>query len=144
MKILKYIFLLLLLALFASSVFIATQKGNFDVSRSKIIKSSKSTVFNYVNNYRNWEIFGTWKNDDPDITFFYPENTVGSGASYSWKGSNGDGDIKTISVKENQSIIQKMNYNGTISDVFWTFKDTVGGTKVTWRSKGLMSFSFKI
>jgi hypothetical protein len=26
----------------------------------------------------------------------------------------------------------------------WKFKDTVGGTKVTWRSKGKMDFMFKI
>ena len=55
MKILKYIFLLILLAFFALTVFVATQKGDFNVTRSIIIKSPKSTVFNYVNDYRNWE-----------------------------------------------------------------------------------------
>jgi hypothetical protein len=36
-----------------------------------------------------------------------------------------------------------MNYNGTSSSVFWSFKDTVGGTKVHgnyWRDE----FSFKV
>lgn len=144
MKILKYLFLLLLLALFATTIFIATQKGNFDVTRSAIIKSPKSTVFNYVNDYRNWETFGSWKKEDPSMTFYYPKNTVGKNATYSWKGSDGDGEMKTISVRENESIIQKMNFGGSLSDVFWTFKDTLNGTKVTWRSKGTMNFGFKI
>ncbi len=37
-----------------------------------------------------------------------------------------------------------MKCEGTTSTVFWNFKDTIGGTKVTWRSKGKMSFLFKI
>jgi hypothetical protein len=52
--------------------------------------------------------------------------------------------MKTIFVKENDSIAQKMNYEGTDSNVFWSFKDTVGGTKVTWKTTGKMSFLFKI
>ena len=57
MKILKYIFLLLLLSLISFSVFIATQKGNFSIEKSKIIHSSKSNVFNYVNDAENWQDF---------------------------------------------------------------------------------------
>lgn len=144
MKILKYIFLLILLGLFATSIYVATQKGNFDIERSRIIKSPKTTVFNYVNDYRNWENFGSWKTDDPAMQFNYPGNTIGKGGGYSWKSSDGSGNIKTISVKNNESITQKMSYNGSPSDVYWTFKDTVGGTKVTWHSKGTMSFGFKI
>src|ERR1043165_2275616 len=100
MRILKYIFLLLLLAFFALSVFVATQKGNFEVERSKIIKSPKATVFNYVNDYRNWENFGSWKTDDPKMTFNYPQHTVGKGGSYSWKGSEGEGNSRTNAVVE--------------------------------------------
>ena len=144
MKILKYIFLLLLLTLFATTVFIATQKGDFDVIRSRVIKSQRSTVFNYVNDFRNWETFGSWKKEDPEMTFNYPNNTVGIGANYSWKGNDGNGEMKTIAVKNNVSIHQKMDYNGSLSDVYWTFKDTAGGTKVTWRSKGTMGFGFKV
>ena len=144
MRIFKYIFLLILLALFATSVFIATQKGNFEIERSKVIKSPRAMVFNYVNDYRNWENFGSWKTDDQQMQFIYPANTAGKGGGYSWKGSDGDGNMKTVSVVENESIRQKMDYNGSFSEVNWTFKDTVGGTKVTWKSKGDMSFGFKI
>lgn len=144
MKILKYIFLLIVLAVFAMTVFIATQKGDFNVSRSIIIKSPKSTIFNYVNDFRNWETFGSWKKEDPKMEFYYPANTVGKGGSYSWKGNDGDGNMTTTDVKENTSIKQIMNFNGSISNVYWTFKDTIGGTKVTWNSRGTMNFGFKI
>ncbi len=60
MKILKYIFLLLLLAFIAVTIFVATQKGDFNVQRSVVIKSSRPTVFNFINDFRNWETFGSW------------------------------------------------------------------------------------
>jgi effector-binding domain-containing protein len=144
MRIIKYIFLLLLLSLVALSIFIATQKGGFNVERSKIINSPRPTVYNFVNDYKNWEDFGSWTVEDPEIKISYPQKTIGKGASYSWDGKEGDGQMRTLFVKENDSISQKMNYNGTLATVSWSFKDTTGGTKVSWRSSGKMSFFFKI
>lgn len=144
MRILKYIFLLLILSFVALSIFIATQKGDFEVERSKIINSPKTVVFNYVNDLHNWNNFGSWATNDPDIIANYPENTIGLGAYYSWESKDGDGKIETTFVKENDSIAQKMDMDGSPSNVFWRFKDTVGGTKVTWKIKGEMNFTMKI
>lgn len=144
MRILKYIFLLVILSIVGLTVFITTQKGDYDVTRSKVIKTPRTTVFNYVNDYRNWETFGSWMEEDKKITFEYLGKTIGKGGSYSWNSENGSGTSRTIFVKENDSIAQKMLVNETPSDVFWTFKDTAGGTKVTWRHKGKMDFKTKI
>ncbi|RZJ67576.1 MAG: transcriptional regulator [Flavobacterium sp.] len=144
MRILKYIFLLIILAFVAVVVFVATQKGNYSVERSRVIKSPRSVVFNYVNDYRNWENFSAWAGDSASSKFEYPAITSGKGGAFSWKSPDGEGNIKTVYVKENDSILQKMEFNGSPSDVSWKFKDTVGGTKVTWRSKGRMSFLYKI
>lgn len=144
MRIIKYIFLLLLLSLVALSIFIATQKGDFLVERSKIINSPVTSVYNYVNDFRNWNDFGSWTAEDPEIKLNYTPNTIGKGASYSWEGKDGQGEIRTIAVKENDSIAQTLNFEGTTSRISWHFKDTIGGTKVTWRTKGKMSFFFKI
>ena len=100
MRIIKYLFLLLLLSLVALSIFIATQKGEFTIERSKIINSPKASVYNYVNDYRNWEDFETWSDQDTQTQYNYPENTIGKGASYNWVGKNGSGNIQTIFTKE--------------------------------------------
>jgi effector-binding domain-containing protein len=144
MRILKYIFLLLLLSLVALFIFMATQKSDFNVERSKIINSPKLAVYNYINDYKNWEDFGSWTIDDPEIKISYPQKTIGKGASYSWEGKAGEGHMRTLFLKESDSISQKMDFNGTSADVSWKFKDTIGGTKVSWRSNGKMSFFFKI
>ena len=144
MRILKYIALLILLVLVASTILVATLRPDFNIVRTKIINTPKSSLFNYVNDYKNWADFGSWKQDDPSMTIKYGAVTSGKGASYTWKGNDGNGKMQTISVKDNDSIYQKMDYNGTLSEVFWSFKDTLGKTKVTWRTKGKMSFGFKI
>lgn len=144
MQILKYLFLLLLLSLVATTIFVATQKGEFQLERSKIINAPKSAVFNYVNDYQNWPNFNSWMLDDENLKMTYPAITFGKAASCSWTGADGTGDIQTTSIKNNESITQKLNNNGTESEVFWYFKDTVGGTKVTWKTKGNLSFELKM
>lgn len=144
MRIVKYIFLLILLALIGITVYVATQKGDFVIERSTVIKVPKEIVFNYVNDYRNWEQWVSSKEDDSSMEFIYPDNTVGEGSSYAWKSSNGDGEMKTIFVKQNDSIAQKVVVGSTEYSSNISFKDTVGGTKVTWRSTGNVDFMTKV
>lgn len=49
MKILKYIFLFIVLTVIALTVFIATQNSKYTLSNSKEINLPKHTVFNYLN-----------------------------------------------------------------------------------------------
>lgn len=145
MKILKYLFLLLLLSFIALTVFVATQKGFFTVERSKVINSPRATVYHYVNDFRNFEDFESWAVEDPSIKMSFPEKTVGNGASFSWENSEGKGTGITLQAKEGERIHQKISFDGTDADVNWIFKDTLNGkTKVTWKAKGEMSFLFKI
>jgi effector-binding domain-containing protein len=145
MKILKYLFLLSLLSLVALTVFVATQKGIFSVERSKVINSPKATVYNYVNDFRNYEDFESWAVEDPSIKMTYPNKTIGSGGSFYFASEEQAGNAITLKTKEGESIQQKMKYDGTEAAVNWTFKDTLAGkTKVTWKATGTMSFLFKI
>ncbi|WP_264564913.1 SRPBCC family protein [Flavobacterium sp. N3904] len=144
MRIIKYLFLLFLLSLVALTIFIATQKGNFTVESSKIINSPKATVFNYVNDYKNWPKFSAWIKSDANSKLSYSPISIGAESSFSWDGNNDTGTITTLYTKGNDSIVQKMDFNDRSSDVFWSFKDTVGGTKVTWKSKGKMDFMMKV
>ncbi|AWA30718.1 transcriptional regulator [Flavobacterium magnum] len=143
MRILKYIFLLILLAVIAVTVFVATQKSEFEVTRSVVINVPRGIVYNYVNDYRNWEDWGSWKEGDASMKFSYAENTVGTGASYSWDGSS-DGKMTTVFAKQNDSIAQKAIVSDHQYNAYITFKDTAGGTKVTWKAKGSVDFMTKV
>ena len=144
MKILKYIFLLLLLTATASSIFIATQKSNFSISKTRLINSKKAVVFNYVNDYKNWGNWYVLEKGHSVVKLTYAKKTSGVGGSYFWSGKDGVGKTTTFFVKENDSISQRTNFNDAISESSWTFKDTIGKTKVTFTNKGEMPFMFKI
>ncbi|AOC95921.1 Polyketide cyclase / dehydrase and lipid transport [Flavobacterium anhuiense] len=145
MKILKYLFLFALLSFVALTVFVATQKGDFSVERSKVINSPRATVYNYLNDFRNYEDFESWSVEDPTIKMTYANKTSGNGATFYWDGADGKGNSIILKTKDGESIDQKMQFDGTEADVNWTLKDTLNGkTKVTWKGKGTMSFLFKI
>lgn len=143
MRILKYIFLLILLALVGITVYVATQKGDFEVTLSSVVKTPRSTVFDYVNDYKNWETFGSWMQDS-SIKFNYGAKTIGAGGRSTWGNGSDEGAIRTTFVKENDSIVHKANLNGTTATISLKFKDTIGGTKVTVYSKGKMDLMTKI
>ncbi|UUC43987.1 SRPBCC family protein [Flavobacterium cerinum] len=144
MRVVKYIFLLLILAAIALTVYIATQSGKFDVQRTKVINASPTALFNYINDYKNWDDWGPWKEDDPTIRNSYTDRTQGTGASFSWTGKDGNGKMETIKTIGNDTIEQKIYFDhGDPSDVYWTFTPVKGGTKVTWGMKGEMGFMMK-
>lgn len=144
MRIIKYFFLLLLLSLVALTIYIATQKGDFTVESSKVISSPRITVFNYVNDYKNWPKFSSWFFEDKSIKTSFSPTTIGKGTTLTWEGIDDNGTIQTLYTKENDSIVQEMEFNKTSSTVYWSFKDTVGGTKVTWKAAGKMDFVSKV
>ncbi len=144
MKILQYLFLLILLAFFGATVFIMTQDGSFEVSRSQVINAPKTTVFDYVNDYRNWETFGSWTKKDSDLHFNYPAKTMGAGGYCSWSINSKVGLLKTNHVSEGTAIDQRFEFDGTTATVHWIFTDTIGGVKVCVQTKGTVNLITKV
>lgn len=143
MKIVKYIFLLLLLSVVAVSVFIATQDGKYDIKEERVIKVPKAVLYNYINEYRNWENVGILTGTDTSAVFTYAERTSGTGAQMSWKNGSSTGNVQTVKLSENDSILQKAVIDNLKSDISWSFKDTLKHTKVTVSIKGDLSFMEK-
>jgi len=147
MKILKYIFLLILILVIGGAIYLATLDGKYDVQRSKIIKAPAELVFNKVNDYKTWSSWSPWLGKDPTTKLTYGEVTSGNGASYSWDSDHKDvgaGSMETIETVTNESIDQKISFTKpweSESNIYWTFKPAEGGgTEVTWGMKGEMSF----
>jgi effector-binding domain-containing protein/uncharacterized protein YndB with AHSA1/START domain len=141
MRILKYIFLLIVLFAVAIAVFVATQKGDFEVTQTRLINTPRNIAFSYVNDFRNWE---QWAAFDDEMEPEFPAITSGKGASFSWEGNENDGEVQTIFVKENDSIAQEMEWNGLPAEMYWTFKDSAGKTKVTLKVRGKIGFMPKV
>jgi len=144
MKILKYLFFIILIAIIGGSLYLATMDGKYDIQRSRLIKASPEMIFYDLNDYKNWKEWGPWYEEDPTIVATYAENTVGEGGSYSWTGKEGSGTMKTLKVDKpkriDQEIIFKTPFGDMRSEVYWILKREKEGTNVTWGMKGAMGF----
>tara|TARA_R110000751_G_scaffold14905_1_gene48380 strand:- start:1021 stop:2076 length:1056 start_codon:yes stop_codon:yes gene_type:complete len=140
MKILKYLFFLLLILFIAGAIYFATKDGSYEVEESQIIEAPISLVYNKVNDYKSWENWGPWKKEDPTMVFNYPEKTSGKGASYSWNGEEVDGSMRTTSAIKNQRLEQEITFitpaGERHANVYWQFEKVENGTKVTWGMRG--------
>lgn len=148
MKALKYILFLLLIFVIGLAIFIAVQPNEFRFSRSTVIKAPASVVYNKVNDYKNWPSFSPWIEHEPTATLTYGDKTAGVDGSYAWNGEIlGEGQMKTLSVNENESIEQHIQFIKPFeseSDIIWTFEPTEEGTKVTWEMAGKQDFMTKM
>ena len=135
---------MLLAVVIILSIYVAVSEGNYDIKRSRVIKAPVEVVFENVNDFKNWENWSPWFEMDPTIVTSYPDTTSGVGASYSWKGKDGSGSMKTISAIPNKEIIQQVDFNSDSKpEVYWNFTKVDLGTEVTWGMRGKNSFGEK-
>lgn len=143
MKIVKYVFLLIFLVVVAITVFIATQEGKYDIKKERVIKVPRTVLYNYINDYRNWENVGILTGNNTATVFAYSQKLSGPGAIMSWTKGNSEGRVETLKLHENDSILQKATIDDLDAEISWGFKDTLGSTKVTLRYKGELTFAEK-
>ena len=144
MRILKYIFLLLLLSLVALSIFVATKKGEFTIEKSKIINSPKSTIYSYLNDPKNWKEWNSWAVEDSLMHIKYTQDTLQKVFFLTWEGKNNNGDIETLNNITNDCLTQKMNFNGNFAELSLNLKDTLKGTKISWKANVKLGFLNKV
>lgn len=146
MKALKYIFFLLLIGIIGLAIYIAVQPNSFEVTRTKTINAPTPVVYDNVIDYKNWEAWSSWAEEDPDMTITLPEKTSGIGGSYKWEDKDGVGTMTTIKAIPNESIHQEMQFaDFPASDITWKFMpNTDGTTETTWTISGKdLPFAFK-
>ncbi len=147
MKILKYLFFLLLIVFIGGAIYFATKDGDYQIESSKVINAPVEVVFKKINDLKSWEEWGPWKSGDSTIVFNYAEKTTGEGGNFSWNGKDWDGSIATTNVIPastiNQDMTSKTPSIARESKMYWRFEKVAGGTKVTWGLKGEHSLKDK-
>lgn len=143
MKILKYVFLLLVLGAIALTVFIATQNGTYTLEEQKVINVPKPVLYNYLNEYKNWQNLGLLRGADSTATYTFSDRSSGAGAYMTWNKGDNTGKITTTAVAENDSISQSVVVNDLESKISWNFKDTLNSTKVSIKLTGKLTFTEK-
>lgn len=139
MKILKYIFLLLLLCGIAGFVFLATQPGTYSFKKSKEIAVSKEVVFNFILDFNSWNIWNSYFEVNRSKESFSDDFKT-----YTISNDNEMVVYETINSYESDSIVQKTIQNSHSTDLVWKFKSTKKGTLITCEIKGNLTLKQKI
>jgi len=136
MKILKYILLGVLILAVGLGIYTALQPNAFEIQRTRVVKVPVEVVYDNVSDYKNWEGWLPWKEEDPDMILTYSEQTKGEGAAYSWSAVDGDGSMKMVKATPNEAIVNEITFEGmSPSQGLWSFKPVENGTEVTWGMK---------
>jgi hypothetical protein len=89
--------------------------GSLHVSRSISINASPENVFDEINDLKKWQEWQYWNTLDPAMQLTYGDKTVGTGASYSWKGNSqvGEGTITITESVPNKSVASDLAFTGS-------------------------------
>lgn len=145
MKILKIIFIFLLILIVLGALYLGTLDGKYDVRRSRSIAADPVVVYNDLNDYKNWSDWGPWFEEDSTLTVQYESKTKGNDAGYSWTSEkDGGGRMRTLKTNPPERLDQEIIFNTPFgemrSEVYWIIKKTETGTDLTWGIKGEMPF----
>jgi len=145
MKILKYLFFLLLIIFIGASIYIATKDGSYQVQEKRMIAGPQEVLFEEVNDLTTWKEWEPWSNGTKDMIIDYGDKTSGAGAGYQWSSEEmGDGSIKTLKANPHGSIEQQATFETTFgentSEILWTFEKKKDSTLTTWTLKGEQTF----
>ena len=134
MKILKKIAigLLILIGLLVVTGFFLPSKSQ--VTRSVVINTTPETVFPFVNNLKNWELWSPWQAMDPTVKLSYGAIYEGVGGTYSWDGpETGKGTVTITASESPKQMLNDVMFEGMgTSKAAYNLEKVDGGTKLSW------------
>ena len=146
MKFLKYVLIIILIAVIVLAIYIAVQPGAYHVTRSATINAPSAVVHRYIDDFEKRRDWDPWFEQEPEAEVTFGDKTSGVGAFYSWKGELlGEGSLETVYVSEDSiaRVIKFIKPFESASDIYWTIEPQENATKVTWGMKGDMGFMEK-
>ncbi len=147
MKILKRVFIFILIVVGIYLIVGAILPAKNIISNSKVIKADKKVVFNLINDLSHWDLWSPWKEKDTAAIMTYSKNTIGKDAFFEWKGNKeiGEGKITLNESYGNDSIIYTLDFKGQGSAKgSFIFNSKEDGTEVIWNMDGSAPFYLRV
>lgn len=107
-------------------------------SRSVVIEAPPERVWTHVGDLDNWPAWSPWKDGDPSIEITPGPQNTGVGASQSWIGDSGDGQLVFTNWVPNQQVAFDLEMRGgqEKAQAVLALRPQGGGTEVTWSMSG--------
>jgi hypothetical protein len=123
--------------------------ADFVVERSEKIAAPPAEVFERVGTLQAWDEWSPWAEMDPDMNKSYSGEAGEVGSSYHWSGNRKVGEGKmTITETDGPNRIAidlsfiKPFKSDNVTEL--TVNEVDGGSEVTWRMTGPMTFMTKV
>jgi len=119
--------------------------SEYSVERSIIINKPLAQVYTYTSNLKNYNSWQPWKKYDKNAKYELSGEGCTVGSKVSWIGNDqvGQGEMTTIEMKTNKSWKSKVQFFTPYEsklDIEFKFENVEMGTKVTWITKGELSY----
>lgn len=108
----RFIFIVVVVAIVAVLIYAATKPDHFRIERSIVIKATPEAIFPLVNDFRKWEAWSPWEKIDPNLTRTYGGTASGVGAVYEWSGNKeiGQGRMEIVESMPSSKVVLKLDF----------------------------------
>lgn len=138
MKILKYVVIIFALAIVFLTVYIATNKSEFEIEVQEETDLSQQRLYRYVNNLQNFSDWNAWNNQTEN--FRIDSIYKGTNARIGWLGN--EAFIKNA--VDNDTIYLNLDIDGSAYTTKIYFEKEKGAVKILWKINGNLSFTEKV
>ncbi len=115
----------------------------YELSESMVIDAQPGTIHAMVGNLERWPDWMPWHDMDPTIKTTLGDKSAGVGASQSWTGKDGDGEVTFTKSDPSSGVEYDMamiwDESRAESSAKIAYRNVAGGTEVTWSMAGDMS-----
>ena len=120
---------------------VATRPDTYEVQRSAVVSAPPEVVFQYVNDFRQWEQWSPFEKMDPTMRKKFEGSSSGVDARYHWEGNRqaGEGRMRIAESEPARRIaidLQFIEPFESSSRTTFTFEPVANGTRVTWGMAG--------
>jgi hypothetical protein len=114
--------------------------GQYEVSRSKIVRSTPGRVHALIDDFHQWPVWSPWEDLDPELQRDYGGAPSGVGATYAWRGNRraGQGTMEIVESSPERieiALAFARPFRST-STVVFTIRPEDDGTRVLWTMSG--------
>jgi polyketide cyclase/dehydrase/lipid transport protein len=115
--------------------------NHVDIRRSVEIDAPVTTIHAFTSNLEKWPQWSPWITEDPSIKISLGDIHQGTGASQSWTGASGSGNILFTQSSPEQGVVYDMNFDGdsTLYQAGFSYQEKGQKTIVTWYMTGDMT-----
>ncbi|MCG8911339.1 SRPBCC family protein [Pseudomonas sp. DP-17] len=146
---LKWIALVMVLAVAVVLVLAANRPGTFRVERTARIQAPPEKVQGYIEDFHLWAQWSPFEKLDPQMQRSFSGTDKGRGAVYAWEGNGkaGAGRMEILEIDPGSRVTIALDFRKPFkasNTAEFTLVPRDGGTEVTWAMFGPVPFVAKI